>query len=877
VAVVIRLPGLSHVTMWHDEAVEGMMSQDVLRGHFPIFFYGQAVHGVADRYLAALVLAPLDPTPVALKLAVLPLYFVFLGSLAYTTCRVFGPAVAAVATLLTAVPPYYFFGWSFDSRGHYMLMLILGTWCLHLVWQILGEGVAASPPRRFVGLGLLAGLLVWTNYLSLVVLAPAALALAAPAVRALRGAWRPLVVRAGLALVAFAAGIAPLAGYYAGRRMSPWAPLPPQRPVGEAELEAHVSDLAATALPQILGVHPLWGSLRGPVYAAVAVLTLGAIVHGVVAWRSSLRRGTRDGAALGLCLGVVSVTLALSLGTRYGELLRYPRYLLPLYLALPVLLGVAAEALARRARPLAGVLVGVLVLVNLTGSLAMTPVLASAQTVARQREWVDQTARQLAFLEAHGIERTYGSPNHLSFLSGRRILVSHPYQERMAEIVREVDGAARVAWVWRGPQPDFEETLRVAGIGFRRLDGPSLAVYTDFTPGPTEHADLDPAEWTATASHDPAGLPRAWDRQVDTQWRGPDRQAPGQFVQVDLGRAHEVGLVTWLPGIFQEAPAGFAVTLSPDGRVWHEAARVAAYAGPLYWSGTHPFQRGRRSRVEARFPAALARHVRIELTAGGAPTWSIRELMVGVPAAECPRQYDPAALAAVLRQAGTRFAYADHWPSAAIALATGGEIGVLPSNRAVDSYRLERPPRGEIESVRPRRRAAALVVESCPPARAEAAAAALAGAGIAFERRDAGGFVAFTGLRWSLGRGQPVGWRPEPSDAGVLAVDVSPAQRLDHLQIECAVPEARLEAADLELATAADGHALRPTPFRLIRPGALRISGSRLFPDPTSAVVLAFDPRDVRAARVTHRAGRWDACRVHTVLAGPAAGSPARR
>jgi hypothetical protein len=685
VALLIRIPPLFAVTMWHDEAVEGLMSQDVLRGRFPIFFYGQPVHGVADRYAAALVLLALGPTPVALKMAVLPLFFVFLGSAAYTARRIFGSRVAAIAALLVAVPPFYLFGWTLDSRGHYPVMLILGTWLLFLTWRILQEGVWRAPGRRFAGLGLMAGVAWWTNYLSLTFLAPIALALGVAGLRALPTAPGAVLLRGLTAAAAFVVGIVPLLGYYVGYRLPP---LPPGRVVGDEQVLAHTAALTADALPQILGVsRAVWGGAYQSVYLVVAAAAAGALCY-AAAWWAARRRASADAGIAGLLLGVVGATLLLSILTGYGAILRYPRYLLPLYLALPVFFGLALERLGRVSSRVKWVGLAALVLNNLLGSLAMTPVLASASVVASQHRWAAVAREQLAFLEQHGLRRLYGGPNHWPFLSDRRVIVSDPYQERMAEFVREVDAADRIGWIFPTRSGAFEASARAAGIGYRLVPGPGFVAYTDFELPPTAYADLDAGEWSASASHRPEDAALAFDRRLDSVWRTRVQQQPGQFYRLDLGRARTVGLVSWLPRSVHEAPAGFAVGVSLDGRAWREVARVPESFGPLYWSGLHPFQRIRRSRIEIRFPPVDARYLGIGLVAASRQSWSMRELMVGTPVGTCPRRLDPAALVEALRRHGVGVAYADHWISAAVAQLSGGAIRVLPSNKSVNSYRL---------------------------------------------------------------------------------------------------------------------------------------------------------------------------------------------
>ncbi len=862
-AVLLRLPLFVQPTLWYDDAVEGLMSLDVLRGRFPIFFYGQPAHGPADRYLAALVIGLLGPTPAALRLASLGLSLAWVGSVAWVTRRVFGHAVAAVATLLVAVPPYYLYGWTVDARGHYLLTLLLGTWLLYLAWRILGEGVARSPARRFPGLGLLAGLAWWTNYLSLVVLGPVALALGVQGLRAVR-AWRALLPRLGLAVGGFLVGAAPILAYHLPHGL---LPLPPGSAAAPEAVVASLGSLARDALPQVLGVHPaVWGRAHGLVYAVVLALTAGATGH-AAAW--GWTRGRAGGGRMvGLLLGLVLTNGLLVVFTGYGAILRFPRHLLPLYLALPVFLALLVARLATRSRVGAALLLLALAVNHALGALALTPVLESAGERARRSGWAPLMAAQLEFLQAHGLTRLYGGSNLWTYLSGRRILVSDPYQERVLETARGVDAAERVGWVFREPSAAFEESARAAGFHFRRLDGPALVAYTDFAlPGPA-HADLEPEGWSA-ASPGADDAPLAFDGDLGTAWRRVGRPGAPWSYRLDLGRPVTVGMVSWVPASFREIPAAFTVAVSADGERWQPVARVGRYFGPLYWSGTHPFQRVRRGRVEVRFAPVPARYLQLELAAEPEAAVSMRELVVSTPAGSCPGRYDSAALVALLRRVGVREVYADHWVSARIAEAAGETIRVLPSNRSVTSYRLERPDPDEVEPLR-LRPGRALVVEACPAAIPERAAAVLQAYGVRFRHEGVGGFAVFTDLARPRFAGTTVPWWREGGDPRVLVAALDGPRVAGSLVVECAEPwPGRPGAVRLEVS--ADGRAFAAVPARLVPLGRLRLVGHRLFADRASRWVVEFPAQSARAVRLT-REGPGDWCTITRVRIGGEAG-----
>lgn len=500
----------------------------------------------------------------------------------------------------------------------------------------------------------------------------------------------------------------------------------------------------------------------------------------------------------------------------------------------------------------------------------MTPVLAPARITAAQLRWQEQTRQQLNFLRAQGLTRVYGPANHWNFLSGRQVLVADPVHERMAEVAREVDAAPAIAWTFPRPSAAFEATATAAGLRYRRLDGPNLVAYTDFQVDPVGLADLEPAGWTATASSAPEHARFALDRLLDTVWGSREAQAPGQTFQVDLGRVEWVGALTWLPQRFDEVPSGFRVLVSEDGARWHEVRRVPEYGGPLYRSVARPMARPRRSRVEVRFPPRPARHLRIELLAPAPRPWTIRELLVGTPAGRCDQPVDVGVLVARLRATGVSVAYADHWPSAAIAHATAGAVATLPSNSSRDSYRWVWPPLEEVEPLRLRRRAPALVVEGCPPARADAVAAQLTRAGLAFRRDTVGGFAVFSLLRRPASEGHRVRWRPEAP--GRLLVTQDAAGPTGTLTLSCAAPIGEVRPPLLELATGPDGFA--PRAFRIRAEGRLHLVGPWLFEDAPTRLVLTFPPAPWRAARLTWP-GTDTPCPVSMVRAGPAPGEGA--
>jgi glucosylceramidase len=123
---------------------------------------------------------------------------------------------------------------------------------------------------------------------------------------------------------------------------------------------------------------------------------------------------------------------------------------------------------------------------------------------------------------------------------------------------------------------------------------------------------VDPARWTATAV--PAGEPaaNAVDDDASTRYSTGAGQAPGQYLQVDLGQVRRVGTFVLDTGASGgDYPRGYTVTTSRDGTTW--SAPVASGAGT-----------GQLTTVDLHH--AAIRFVRVTLTAASGSWWSVADV-----------------------------------------------------------------------------------------------------------------------------------------------------------------------------------------------------------------------------------------------------------
>ena len=394
-----------------DEAVIGLMARHILQGDRPTFFWGQNYMGPFEAYFAAPFFAVFGSSTFLLAFSALLLTLGFFATVYVLGRAAYGPVVGLLALAWLVLGPPFFLLRQLAPIGGYQELLLLGGLILLGVWSRLRLPYARPLTRmRWLGcialyaaLGYLGGLGLWSDLLIAPVLLVAAGALAI-------GRWRELLSLAGIALVvAFVIGAWPYISFNIATGNATYKQLshqnnPPGWPVQTAGALTVGIPLMAGSPHVCVTQGNIWDSYP-PAMASSAtenqpacqgpniLISLGALVLlAVVAWQlgrwlwlwlrvapqlATIRdwlaqRGMRIPATgeaettrlvaentasenarrwlRAMLLGVALLTLVLFCTSYDAARFQFTasRYLLPLYLATPLFLGVLWEA----ARPL---------------------------------------------------------------------------------------------------------------------------------------------------------------------------------------------------------------------------------------------------------------------------------------------------------------------------------------------------------------------------------------------------------------------------------------------------------------------------------------------------------------------------------------------
>lgn len=143
-------------TVDSDEAIVGLMGQDMLDGEWRAFYWGQHYGGTLETALVAL--AGADPS--TLKLVPIALWAVA-GVLTWRVGRRFlDDRVARLAGLLTWIAPAAYVWWSTKERGFYGASVVLGLVLVLAAQRLVERG---GRPLDWAVVGLSAGLGFWTS------------------------------------------------------------------------------------------------------------------------------------------------------------------------------------------------------------------------------------------------------------------------------------------------------------------------------------------------------------------------------------------------------------------------------------------------------------------------------------------------------------------------------------------------------------------------------------------------------------------------------------------------------------------------------------------------------------------------------------------
>lgn len=441
ISFMVQLPTmLFPAALLHsDSSINGLMALHIAEGRVaPAFYYGQEFMGTLFSHVLGLVFAVTGPFVAGISMLVWVFYACFLVGTFFLVRQASHTLVAYAVTLWLAVPPSLLI--ITLAQTEYVQLFVLAAWAFVVVAARTAGSLRHD--QWWVVAGILFGLAFWAHAMAAMVIgaALASIAMLLPARAAAAALWR--------LAVGFALGVAPgLVGWGAGIwRFAEWF-LQGGGRGGDVTLVGAVNGMARVSLGNLLLGTEERTALPLMAAAVLFVVVVASSVW-IVGWGLRFRRAATprhatapDGewyrAAAAVPLGFfVLLQLGVLLTRRYA--VTPTQYLVPLYLGVPAVVGIAAWGALRRWYRWASATTAVAMLlwacVPLPGSIAWLSTLPGHQ---------ESTNASISALRAAGVDACIGpywDAYRLSYLTLEEIVCDSidvrrvpGYRERVAQ------------------------------------------------------------------------------------------------------------------------------------------------------------------------------------------------------------------------------------------------------------------------------------------------------------------------------------------------------------------------------------------------------------------------------------------------------------
>jgi hypothetical protein len=581
--------------------------------------------------------------------------------------------------LFLAVPSAFSLFCLTDGKAFYHLVLFFSALLLCITLE-LDENKTRGSFFLALAWGVLAGLALWTNFLSAAPIAACGVYLL------IRLEFRRLLHSGAGVIAGIILGALPLATFTLFRASPGVGWVQPQSAYNLAD---RLSAIFFNALPVVLGINPsdpemglLPGSFGFIVFLLLLLLLLGASVG---LFLQSLRTPRRQ--ALLPVLVLLFNLGAVLVGGRPEEYRTLDqRYFLPFYLGLPFCWGFWADRFQHRKTVLL-LLASLLVAVHAVGYMTFTGRKPLLQLKTGDYFSLDSRIKNSSnHLRAEGLHHIFNSnvgySNFLrTFLSAGDPLFSNPVSYEDTQAAARVGASLDVGyWMPLGAN------VRMLGLPCRF----SKDIYHSFSSPVGVEAQLDPGLWKAFTLEGKDLGAVLHDGDLDTGFLTRGNNPDGQGLVIDLGREETVGGFSLIPRNYQEVPAGLKIETAGSIGPFRLVREVRNYAGPFYISGPNPFFMYRYPRIECYFEPQAVRYLRLTQLGKIRDDWPVRELLVFGPDQTIREISWPEAKDRILQivdRQPLKNLYADAWPSCLIAgTPLKSKPAVLLPSKEVDIY-----------------------------------------------------------------------------------------------------------------------------------------------------------------------------------------------
>ena len=584
IAFIIRIDFLlaSKVAIDADEAIVGLMAKHALEGaNMPVFYYGQHYMGSFEPWLVSLMFSVFGVSAVSLK--IVPVLFSLLLVLAVYALgkEIGGRKVGLLSSLFIAIPPSALVIWSTKARGGFIELLFIGTLALFFAVRWL-KSESPSLVSTIV-IGALLGFGWWVNNQIIYFMAPIGLMFLYHCFTRVEGSKLKNV---------FEYLISGLVGFFGGgiyywlyNLKNDFVSLEMFASSDSVDILEHAEGLFSTAIPILLGAKRFWQTIDVFPWATFVtyILYLFVILYPflfrskspVLADIENVRKSprgkidTRGLYLLRIFLGFVCIIFVLS---SFGWLFEAPRYLLPAYVGLFVLLAAGIVSISKKSKLFATILSSAFLLINLAScyyggrSIPGEPFVFKGQRVSKDHteliNWLEEN-------NTKWVRTNYWIGYRLAFET----------KEDVKFIVFQEPGRTRIdSYVDTAKSKNIEinklplvlvpaqakivsRALEILGYTFSRASASGYVIIFNINMSDTLKEIDGEFIAAAAASHSSSLVTAAFDDDINTRWATASHQEKDMWFKVIFNKVQTVGKIRLSLGHWKhDYPRGLLVT-----------------------------------------------------------------------------------------------------------------------------------------------------------------------------------------------------------------------------------------------------------------------------------------------------------------------------
>ena len=650
IAVAVRLffflLALLRLPVSSDEAWVGLMSLHMLKGEFPIFYWGQTYMGTQESFFDAPLIHLFGVNAFAIRIypficALLFVYFAY-----QLASRMYNNEVGIITLLLLAIPvPYLAMCSAVIPPDNYMATAMLGSWGLLLAYNLVFTKKIYRENLQYALLGFVLGYGFWNHILvvSYIIVICFFLFVKDKLILFRKKFW--------FFALSFAVGCLPLIWFNLTHNFATFKDV--AYGTSWAGAMANFQTLFRLTLQFLVGLKVMlygdnWNYFDLPpwLYYPYAVILAGALALVVVisfkrVWRICiLSLKNVEGTSLLLVFAAASIyTFCRSGRSNWWA----ARYILPIMSALPILFAYGLWLIRRFSRGVFYVCVVIVLAAHIWGCGILARAWNDPKTVSWDLQLPD-TKPLIEFLDKEGIKHGYAHfwiSYRLTYETAEDFICAPPYNERFIQYdvpyIDEVRQADKVVYIMHptlGLKPEFfEDRVKHISGSYRKKTLGDFTLFYDFKPPYVAEELLEEiprGNWRVSSNYKPEDAGKVLDNDILTRWGSGAPQKPGMIFSVDLGDVYEVCKIRFELGRFvTDFPRGYKVELSTDNKNWHKALTTPDNRVGLFWEGSHPRFLIRDDFFTASFTAQRGRYLKItQIGEDPRCDWSIAELRV---------------------------------------------------------------------------------------------------------------------------------------------------------------------------------------------------------------------------------------------------------